>query len=366
MSLIRVSKSSIGALFVALLACSDAAESRGVEDMGGLGVFGDNISDEQLFSEGAGERVFREVAYDTLWSYGGPQDTLLAAPLRMAAAPGGGVYILDARMRKVYRFADGHLVWSWGSDGGGPGEIQNVRAMDADPETGGVVLVDSGNRRMILLSPDGSLLRETPLVVPSPLFPTVAALGGGHGYVIGTAIVALPVMHVASDGQFVRDIPAPWVGFLSKNFMQLTGSVFAAGDGAWGFAFETGNGWFVYPSGDVDSPVAYPYVEHVDFPELVSSQSNEGASVQMSAGFAERPVYSGYDVEVKADTFFVLPGGSVSREALDVYVVADGRYVETRSLPGRFSRFALAGDTVFVIDQQGLSAVVLALHPRHQ
>ena len=171
---------------------------------------------------------------------------------------------------------------------------------------------------------------------------------------------------MASDGGFVREMPAPWNGFLSKNFLQVTGSVFSAGGGQWGFAFETGNGWFVYSSSDVGSPVAYPYVEHVNFPELISSRKVEGESVQISAGFATRPIYSGYDVDVKADTFFVLSGGSINREKLDVYMVGDGRYVETRSLPGRFTRFAISGDTVFVIDRRGISPVILSLHPQEK
>ena len=141
----------IGVACLAFLACSDGTESRGLGD-GGSGALDAAISDEQPFVAGSGERITREVVYDTLWTYGGPDDTLLAAPITMAAAPMGGVYVLDAGMRKVYHFADGRLVWSWGTVGGGPGEIRDVRAMDADPETGGVVLVDSRNRRIILLS----------------------------------------------------------------------------------------------------------------------------------------------------------------------------------------------------------------------
>ncbi len=83
----------IGVTCLAILACSDGTESR------------------RLGDGSSGERIAREVVYDTLWTYGGPDDTLLAAPIRMAAAPMGGVYVLDAGMRKVYHFADGRLVW---------------------------------------------------------------------------------------------------------------------------------------------------------------------------------------------------------------------------------------------------------------
>lgn len=351
----------IGVACLAILACSDGTESRNLGD-GGSGALDAAISDEQPFVAGSGERITREVVYDTLWTYGGPDDTLLAAPITMAAAPMGGVYVLDAGMRKVYHFADGRLVWSWGTVGQGPGEILNVRAMDADPETGGVVLVDSRNRRIILLSGDGSLLRETPIEAPSRLFPTVAALGGGLGYVISTYTVAFPLMHVASNGYSPRSIPAPWDGLVSKNAIQVMGSVFAASGGKWGYALSTGDRWFVYPSINVDAPRAHPYIEHVDFPEVVTSETKTGNSVSRSTSFATTPVYSAYDSDVKADTLFVLAGATTAREALDVYTIGDGQYIETRSLPGRFTRIALAGDTVFVIDQRGVSPVILSLH----
>ena len=100
----------IGVTCLAILACSDGTESR------------------RLGDGSSGERIAREVVYDTLWTYGGPDDTLLAAPITMAAAPMGGVYVLDAGMRRVYHFADGRLVWSWGTVGQGPGEIWSYPA----------------------------------------------------------------------------------------------------------------------------------------------------------------------------------------------------------------------------------------------
>lgn len=48
-----------------------------------------------LFTEGQGPRNVRTVAYDIIWSFGGAGDTLLSAPSRLAAAPEGGVYVLD-------------------------------------------------------------------------------------------------------------------------------------------------------------------------------------------------------------------------------------------------------------------------------
>ena len=97
---------------------------------------------EELFTEGAGERVVHRWQYDTLWIHGSVADTVLVNPSSLIVAEDGGVYVLDPGPRpRVHRFtADGELGWSWGRLGGGPSEIQNVRAMGTT-SSGGLVLV---------------------------------------------------------------------------------------------------------------------------------------------------------------------------------------------------------------------------------
>lgn len=66
----------------------------------------------------------------------------------------------DVLNQAAYRIgSDGELLWSWGAKGEGPGELANVQALDVAPD-GSVVLVDSGNLRVVRLSADGCLLGE--------------------------------------------------------------------------------------------------------------------------------------------------------------------------------------------------------------
>ena len=55
-----------------------------------------------LFEEGAGERVFDDLAFDTLWTYG-KRDTVLGSATRIDAFPGGDAVVLDALEQRVHR-----------------------------------------------------------------------------------------------------------------------------------------------------------------------------------------------------------------------------------------------------------------------
>lgn len=118
-----------------------------------------------------------------------------------------GLVFFDKTNQAAYRIgADGNLLWSWGKKGEGPGELLNVRAMDVEQD-GSVVLVDSGNRRVVRLSADGQPLEADRTPEQGRFVDDVAALpgrrlavtGGGPGSVLalwdggGVVEVALPI-----------------------------------------------------------------------------------------------------------------------------------------------------------------------------
>lgn len=324
------------------------------------------VRGEQLFSAGSGDRDVKMAQYDTLWAYGGDADTLLSSPFRLSAAPGGGVYVLDVAMQQVHHLRDGKALWSWGSLGEGPREVQNMRGLAVDSETGGPVMVDAANQRMTWLSPQGQWIREVPIPGKEVgLVWNMVSLTDGQ-YVLATANGDAPLLRVSKDGLQGWSVPAPWRGFTSMHHIQWIGKAFATGTGRWGFAFEAGNGWFVF---DPDSVRSYPYVEHVDFPEVAVTRERLGIGrTSRAVGLMSMPAYSGYHLDSRGDTLYVLPGGTspMRRRVLDLYSISSGSYLESRSLPGYFTRFALAGDTVFVIDRTRMYPYVLALRARRE
>lgn len=125
------------------------------------------------------DRVRSSVTFDTLWAFGGPADTVLASPIMPRPDGAQGVVLFDVLNQAAYRIgSDGELLWSWGTKGEGPGELANVQALDVAPD-GSVVLVDSGNLRVVRLSADGHLLGEA-RALGEGMVHSVAALSGGR------------------------------------------------------------------------------------------------------------------------------------------------------------------------------------------
>ena len=344
-------------LAAGLVGCADGGPEDGTA-AGGETTPGAAVAAEP-FSDGRGTRTTRTMTYDTAWSFGGPGDTLLAAPQELDVASDGGLYILDERAKKVLRIEAGRLVWSWGSPGQGPGEIGNVRAMTVDVRTNAPFLVDSGNRRLVWLSSDGTVLREQPFRSQALSTEDVVALADGDGYVAyvlgiaGTDLLGIPL----DDGSPTIVTP-DWSGFRDLESIQLDMLVFAGSGTSWGLAFKTGPGFFLVSD---DATSAHPFVEQVDFPEVAADEETTEDAVTRRVRVVERPTESAYDVDTRGDTLAVLTADSEGQGILDLYSLTNGRYFESRLLPGRFRSFALAGDTMYVVDRSGVLPRILAL-----
>lgn len=318
------------------------------------------ITGEQLFEDGLGRRDVAEVSYGVRWIH--RADTSVVTPDRMAPAPDGGVYVLDLALQQVHRIDDDGLRWSWGRVGDGPREVQNVRAIATDPTTGGVILADSGRQRLLWLTPDGELSHAAPIPMSEAgLIWSIVALTDGSGYVLATSSDDSPVLHVSPDGSKGQRIPPPWEGFSRLRHLQWIGKVFAAPGGRWGYAFESGNGWFVFGS---DTVLAFPYVEHADFPTIAVDDRGGMEGTR----FVSRPAYSGYDVAAWGDTLYVIPGGRSEHafRVLDMYLISSGEYLGSRSLPGRrvYRRFAVTDSSLYLRDEWGLVPVFLSFFPK--
>lgn len=315
-----------------------------------------------LFSEGAGERVVVPARYDTLWVYGGLADTLLSVPGPLVPARDGGVYVLDLQFARVSKFSeDGAVSWSRGRSGEGPGEFGNVRAMTAR-KGGGVLVADSGNRRLLYFLPDGALAKE--VTVHDDSFTLISGVVElADGAVVLDTDGPTPWLLVLPDTGETTPIPAPWAGFDRMNYLQRSGNISGSGS-TWVFGFVAGNGFFVMEHDVVAG--THPYVEHAEFPEVAVLSPERGTTI---VRHLSRPRYSGYALSVREDTMFVLPGGTTParRRVLDKYSLTTGRYLASQMLPGTATKFAVAGNgKVFLaaMDQSGLFPVLLSLRLR--
>lgn len=304
------------------------------------------------------EREHSSAAFDTLWVFGGPSDTLLASSPKGIRPDGtGGVVVFDLRNQAAYRFgANGDLLWSWGSRGEGPGELSNVRAMDVAPN-GTVVLVDSGNRRIVRLSAEGQLLKEVP--VPQGVsVQSVAALQGDVMVVTGPEGLE-PTLALWDDDGTADGVRLP-ASLSEAHVMHVQGHLVRWGETGWVFGFYVGNGWMTFRRSEQLG--LFPYAEHVDVPDV--HQVVQGNSLR--ARPMTRPIETGTSLSVVGDTLFVLFGGKsqLSGRILDKFDVRSGAYLETDLLP-HYAYFAAVGENrVFTTGTCNLFPCIVALSRR--
>lgn len=311
-----------------------------------------------LFEAGAGERTMRSMQYDTLWMYG-HGDTILSSADRIVATSSGDAVVLDVLGQRVHRIGPDGVVWSWGGRGEGPGELQNAQALTINGE-GDVVIADSGNRRLVWLSSAGTQLRDVP--VPAMLSERgtteingIVSLMDG-GYVLDT-MGSNRWWRLSELGQLEGRITHPWHGWSAMDPLQTYGRVSGGQGNIWVFGFGIGNGFFVF---DGDHPIgSYPYVEHIDFPALVTTELSNN---RFAVSYTKRPHIAALDIAVQGDTLFVL---SVSGN-LDRYTIA-GEYLGTTILPSSsVAGIAVSGTALMYIDTQELTSVIIAVQTRSE
>lgn len=304
-----------------------------------------------LFTEGAGERRFRSERFDTLWTYG-QSDTVLASPSRIASLASGDVILLDVRFQRIHRVGPSGRLWSWGTTGQGPQEINNVRALTVNNHNE-VVLVDSGNRRLIWLSDTGDWIREVPFspdVQENLLVDGVVSLEDGR-YVLNHRTAA-PWTILSGGGEFSDRLASPWSGFQEMHPLQTLGEIATGIRSNWAFGFRLGNGFFVF-EGDTLAGI-HPYVQHVTFPALVATDYAE-AGFMLS--YVRRPASVAHAMAIHHDTLLVLTTPSW----IDRYHLGTGAYHGTTVLPFPSVGVAALGDTLLFIDSSGILPGVTAL-----
>ena len=304
----------------------------------------------ELWSEDdvVAERTFLPAEIDSLWSVGGTAaDTLLLNPYWLSAGA-EGVTLWDGGRDAVIRVsAGGEVLWTFGREGGGPGEFRTVRGIAHLPD-GGVAVVDNVNERLTIVDRDGRLAGETNLSGMAP--ESVASVYDG-GLVVLTQLDE-PAFLVADENGAVADS----VEFPSGRYRELPpmarqGRVVGAGAG-WVFGFTVGNGW--WRIGGDRAAEGFPYAEHADFPGIETSVGETvvgGRTVTTRSTRTTERVTTAMSFGARGDTVFVHYYGesNIRGYLLDLFALADGSYLGSVRLPAWARAVAIGPDALYTL-----------------
>jgi hypothetical protein len=293
--------------------------------------------------------------WDTIWAWGGPEDTLLSAPGFMDASR-EGVFLFDYIDQRLLAFdTAGRVRWTYGGKGQGPGEFMNVRDIVVGAG-GGVDLLDAENARITRVDRNGRVARLISIADVDAYAGQMVPLPDGR-FLLLTSQADSSVVVVDSTGRVTERSEFPWAGYARLQPIARQG--FATEDGtSWIFAFAMGDGWFASQGARTS---VHGFVEHLDFPELVTEQRGRDTRVTRKARYHPCTACS---LSLSGSTLSVLFGG-YSRDAyrlLDEYRSSDGQYLGSRKLPSRSHLIAVQDRTYYVIVEDPAPRL-LALRP---
>lgn len=304
-------------------------------------------------------RSIAETEWRTVFRVGGSlQDTLLLQPARIAAS-GAGVSLADLHGGRVLRFdPEGRLLWSFGRKGGGPDEIAHPRDLKLDRE-GRTWLLDVGNGRLVVLSPDGRPVRRVPLDAVGHLADDLVPLSGGDALLV-VLDGRRPLVRLAPDGRVLERMPFPWSGYARLH--PMSAQVVLGNDpasGRWAAAFSMGDGFFAF---DASGRLAYRgrFVEPIGFPEVVEHRSGSRLGATESVTTLADPDFAAASVTLSARRVYVLFRGRTEHRGriVDAYDLADGGYLESLLLPRPVAQIAYGGGNLYATFNDPLPTLV--------
>ena len=243
--------------------------------------------------------------------------------------------------------AEGEVLWTFGREGGGPGEFRTVRGIAQLP-SGGAAVVDNVNERLTIIDRDGQLAGETNLSGMAP--EAVASLYDGNLVVLTR--LAEPAFLVSDEkGVVVDSVDFPSRPYRDLPPMARQGRVIGTGEG-WVFGFTTGNGW--WRMGGDRAAQGFPYAEHADFPGIETSVREEtidGQRVTTRRTRTTVSVFTAMDFGVRGDTLFVHYYGQSDYRGylLDLFSLADGSYLGSVLLPRWARSLAVGSDALYLL-----------------
>jgi hypothetical protein len=291
---------------------------------------------------------------ETLWHAGGAvADTLLQLP-RSLQADTGLVIVLDDGGRRLLAFdpETGALRWAYGGRGGGPDELANPRDARFD-ELGRILVLDPGNDRVTVIGRDGRTVRHARLhglehaeqMVPLP---------GGRLAVV-TFARSRPLVVLDSAGTVTARLDMPWQGFASLPAIARQGLI--ASEGArWVYAFAFGDGWFPF-DGEASLGFTGHYIDHEPFPGVASRRTPDGMRTDLG-----RTVCSACSAALSGGVLYVQPegAGELRLRQLDLFRWHTAEYLGTLRLPWRAAAVEVAGDRLYALVHRPAPQLVAA------
>jgi hypothetical protein len=300
------------------------------------------------------ERRFVEAGLEPLWSVGGGEgDTTLLRPRLMVPAPAGGLYVWDDGHGAVLAFdSAGALAWTAGRKGGGPDEFRRVRDMETD-DAGNLWVLDPGNSRLSVLSPDGRFLRRVPLAAVGHA-EQVAPLSGARAVLLTMDEGEAPFVVVDSAGNAGERFGVGWDGFARLHPLVRQGYTAASGSDRWVYAFTLGDGWFSF-DGMARAGTQGRYVEHVAFPRVREVRSGNSVSTELE-GYAP---CSACSTSLFDGFLFVHFGGfsEQGKRLVDLYEVASGEYRGSLLLPEAVAKVTAGHGRIFTLQQDSATVI---------
>lgn len=305
------------------------------------------------------DRDFIEAAWDTLFTFGSLQDSLLLDPARLEVGK-SQIVIYDFAGHNLLVFdRKGKLEWTFGQEGRGPDDFADVRDIALD-SAGRIFALDPENQRILILSQSGEV-EERLSLEPYNLGRVTEFVPLPDGrIVLVTRNPSGPLAILNPEDQTLKTRQMPWEGFAALHPMVSQGAVGSSLDGRWVFGFSFGPGWFAFDGADAE-PYTGHYVEPMIFPGVEQSgDGGVGSRIRLvDTEFAAR------DIAISDSTVYILYGGLTPQRfsLLDTYDWATGRYTGTYQLPEPAYRVGV-DDGDFIVVLQDPYPRLVGLRPR--
>ena len=259
-------------------------------------------------------------------------DSDLLLPARLAVVD-TSLFVFDYGDYAVKAFSrDGHLLWTSGHYGAGPGDFRGPRDLKTDSD-GNIWILDPGNARVTILSRSGRIVDTKPTgAYPLPVN-QLLPLRGGEFWATSLVDPAAFAVRFDTEGNPIELQPLP--GRAAELSPMLRGTVLAGTtDGRAAFAFDRVDGWGLWNLAE-HRMMIHAGVESIPPPEIVQRDvPNVGVYVSIDSS---SQVTAALDVTVAHDTVYVLFDGrtDLAGRIVDAYVLSSGSYVGSYMLPER-------------------------------